>query len=37
MEMAENQEREINFMRKEDDNTVGGFVGCNSITGEYEL
>lgn len=35
--MAENQEREISFMLKSEDNTVGGFAGCNSITGEYEL
>ncbi len=35
--MVENQEREINFMLKAEDNTVGGFAGCNSITGEYEL
>lgn len=37
VEMAENQEREISFMLKAEDNTVGGFAGCNSITGEYEL
>lgn len=35
--MGENQEREIFFMLKSEDNTVGGFAGCNSITGEYEL
>ena len=37
VKMVENQEREINFMLKTNDNTVGGFAGCNSITGEYEL
>ena len=37
VEMAENQEREIFFMLKTQDNTVGGFAGCNSITGEFEL
>lgn len=35
--MQENQEREIFFTLKTDGNTVGGFAGCNSITGEYEL
>ncbi len=37
VEMAENQEREIFFMLKSEDKIVGGFAGCNSITGEYEL
>lgn len=37
VEMVENQEREIFFMLKAKDNTVGGFAGCNSLTGEYEL
>ena len=37
VEMVENQEREISFMLNSEDNTVGGFAGCNSITGEYEL
>ena len=37
VEMAENQEREIFFTLKADDNTVSGFAGCNSITGEYEV
>ena len=37
VEMAENQEREIFFTLHADDNTVSGFAGCNSITGEYEL
>ena len=35
--MAENQERETFFILKTEDNTVGGFAGCNSITGEFEL
>ncbi len=37
VEMVENQEREIFFTLNTEDNTVGGFAGCNSITGEYEL
>ena len=37
VEMAENQEREVFFTLKANDNTVRGFAGCNSITGEYEL
>lgn len=37
VQMAENQEREISFTLQEEDKTVGGFAGCNSITGEYEL
>ncbi len=37
VEMVENQEREIFFTLKTEDKTVGGFAGCNSITGEYEL
>ncbi len=37
VEMAENQEREIFFTLNTEENTVNGFAGCNSITGEYEL
>lgn len=37
VEMVENQEREIFFILNTDENTVGGFAGCNNITGEYEL
>ncbi len=37
VQMAENQEREIFFTLNDDDKTVSGFAGCNSITGEYEL
>ncbi len=37
VEMAENQESEIFFTLNAEDNTVGGFAGCNSITGEFEL
>ena len=37
VEMVENQEREIFFTLSTEDNTVRGFAGCNSITGEYEL
>ena len=37
VEMVENQESEIFFTLNAEDNTVGGFAGCNSITGEFEL
>ena len=37
VEMVENQEREIFFTLKTEDNTVRGFAGCNSLTGEFEL
>ena len=37
VEMVENQEREIFFILKAEDNTVVGFAGCNSITGEFEI
>ena len=37
VEMVENQEREIFFTLKTNNNTVTGFAGCNTITGEYEL
>ena len=37
VKMVENQEKEISFTLHTNDNTVGGFAGCNSITGEYEL
>lgn len=35
--MEENQEREIFFVLKAEYNTVAGFAGCNSITGEFDL
>jgi heat shock protein HslJ len=35
--MVKNQEREIYFMLKTDENRVTGFAGCNSISGEYLL
>jgi heat shock protein HslJ len=35
--MEENQEREIFFVLKAEENTVAGFAGCNSITGEFDL
>ena len=35
--MAENQEREIFFTLKKDENRVNGFAGCNNMTGEFTL
>lgn len=35
--MADNQEREIYFTLKSQDNRVTGFAGCNTINGEYTL
>lgn len=35
--MADNQEREVFFTLKSQDNSVTGFTGCNSINGEYIL
>mgnify|MGYP001431410191 CR=1 FL=1 len=35
--MAENQEREIFFTLNEENSTVSGFAGCNTITGRFEL
>lgn len=35
--MADNQEREIYFTLKSEDNRVTGFAGCNTISGEYTL
>ena len=37
VEMADNQEREIFFTLKAEDNRVVGFAGCNTISGEYIL
>ncbi len=37
IQMAENQEREVFFTLKTDENRVTGFAGCNSMTGEYTL
>lgn len=37
IEMVDNQEREIFFTLKSQDNRVNGFAGCNSISGEYTL
>lgn len=37
VKMHKNQEREIYFMLKTDDNRVTGFAGCNSIMGTYTL
>jgi len=35
--MAENQEREVFFTLKTDENRVTGFAGCNTLTGAYTL
>ncbi|MFD1160951.1 META domain-containing protein [Hwangdonia seohaensis] len=37
VEMAENQELDIFFKLKTEDNRVAGFAGCNSLSGEYTL
>lgn len=37
IQMAENQEREVFFTLKNDENRVTGFAGCNTLTGEYTL
>ena len=37
VKMAENQEREIFFTLKSQENRVTGFAGCNGISGEYTL
>lgn len=37
VKMAKNQEREVYFMLKNDDNRVTGFAGCNIIMGTYSL
>ncbi len=35
--MAKNQEREIHFMLKTEQNQVRGFAGCNTFNGTYTL
>ena len=35
--MAKNQEREIYFTLKTDQNRVTGFAGCNAFSGEYSI
>ena len=35
--MAKNQEREIYFTLKTDQNRVTGFAGCNTFSGEYTI
>lgn len=35
--MAENQERELYFILKADENLVSGFSGCNTFNGSYTL
>lgn len=37
VQMSENQEREVYFMLKTDENRVTGFAGCNTMTGTYTL
>ncbi|MCZ4318166.1 META domain-containing protein [Aequorivita viscosa] len=37
VKMAKNQEREMYFMLKTDDNKVVGFAGCNTFSGSYTL
>lgn len=37
IKMADNQEREIYFRLKSDDQTITGFAGCNTMFGEYKL
>lgn len=37
VEMAENQEREIYFMLKKQENRITGFSGCNTFGGSYTL
>lgn len=37
VKMAKNQEKEIYFMLKTDENRVTGFAGCNTILGTYTL
>jgi len=37
IKMADNQEREIYFTLKTNENRVTGFAGCNTFTGEYKL
>lgn len=37
VKMVKNQEKEIYFMLKADDNRVSGFSGCNQILGSYKL
>lgn len=37
IKMGKNQEREVYFMLKENENTVTGFAGCNEFFGSYTL
>ena len=37
VKMVKNQEKEIYFMLKTDENRVTGFAGCNTILGSYKL
>ncbi len=37
MKMSENQQREIYFMLKKEENRIIGFAGCNTFSGMYTL
>lgn len=37
IKMAENQEREVHFVLKTNENSVVGYAGCNTINGTYTL
>lgn len=37
VKMADNQEKEIFFMLKSNENRLKGFAGCNSLSGSYKL
>ncbi len=37
VKMSKNQEREVYFMLKSDENRVTGFAGCNNLMGSYTL
>lgn len=37
VKMSENQEREVYFILKSQDNRVAGFAGCNTLSGSYKL
>ncbi len=37
VKMGKNQEREVYFMLKNEDNRVTGFAGCNNLMGTYSL
>lgn len=37
IKMADNQEREVYFRLKSDDQSIIGFAGCNTMSGKHEL